>query len=717
MTVPAKLVDRILSNLNRPSEEQLQPGETIVSRYACDVFSDRVMQEKLPKETYRAYRKAVQTGGRLDPALAEPIAAAMKDWALERGATHYTHWFQPLNGTTAEKHDSFLTPDDHGGAITAFSGKQLVQGEPDASSFPSGGVRQTFEARGYTAWDPSSPVFITRGTDAATMCIPTAYVSFTGEALDQKTPLLRSMDAVSQQAIRVLKLFGSEAGVDRVFATCGAEQEFFLIDRAFFFQRPDLYQTGRTLVGNTPSKHQQLADHYFAAIPDRVQSFLVEAERRLHALGVPVRTRHNEVAPGQYEIAPEFETANVAADHQQLTLQVLRHTAVRCGLACLLHEKPFAGVNGSGKHINWSMSTNTGVNLLDPTDEAHTNLQFITFLVAVIRGVDRHAGLLRASVASAANDHRLGANEAPPAIMSIFLGEMLTDLLDQLASGNLKSTISGGSMDLGTSVLPAIPRHSGDRNRTSPFAFTGNKFEFRACGSSANISWPTTVINTFVAESLGDIADEIEAKLGKQPDQATIRQELPSILRDIIQKHRRVVFNGDNYSDEWHAEAAKRGLPALKDTESSLPAITAQSTIDIFERFSVLNKAELEARYNIFVENYRTQVIIEAESMLELAHSTVLPAACETTKRLLASGTKVGKKFSDALSADIDALGDAMEALQEAITKAEDDASALISKTVIPAMVALRTIADRIEYVSHDSDWNIPRYRDMLFVK
>jgi glutamine synthetase len=717
MSVSATLVDRIVSNLNRPCEQQLKPGETIVSRYACDVFTDRVMQEKLPKPIYRAFRRAVQTGGRLDPALAEPIATAMKDWALERGATHYSHWFQPLNGTTAEKHDSFIVPDDNGTAITAFSGKQLVQGEPDASSFPSGGVRQTFEARGYTAWDPSSPVFISRGTDAVTMCIPTAYVSFNGAALDQKTPLLRSMDAVSSQAIRILRLFGSEAGVDRVFATCGAEQEFFLIDRAFFFQRPDLYQTGRTLVGNTPPKHQQLADHYFAAIPDRVQSFLVEAERRLYALGVPVRTRHNEVAPGQYEIAPEYETANVAADHQQITLQVLRHTAARCGLACLLHEKPFAGVNGSGKHINWSLSTNTGVNLLDPTDEAHTNLQFLTFLIAVIRGVDRHADLLRASVASASNDHRLGAHEAPPAIMSIYLGDMLTDLLDQLSNGGLRSTISGGSMDLGASVLPAIPRHSGDRNRTSPFAFTGNKFEFRACGSSSNISWPTTVINTFVAESLGDLADEIEAKLGKHPDPATLRNELPAILRDVVQQHRRVVFNGDNYSAEWHAEAARRGLSSLKDSESALPAIMKESSIRLFERFGVLNRLELEARHNIFTEVYRTQVIIEAESMLELAHSVILPAAMQTAHRLVSSQTGTGKRFGERLNADIDAMGDAMDALTAAVAKASEDTSVLIRDSVIPAMNTLREIADRIEYVSHDCDWKLPRYRDMLFVK
>ncbi|MGP1347190.1 MAG: glutamine synthetase III family protein [Phycisphaerales bacterium] len=717
MPVPSALVDRLVAAQFRPADTQQRPGETLVSRYACDVFSERVMQEKLPKDTYRAFRRAVQTGRRLDPALAEPIAAAMKDWALERGATHYSHWFHPLTGSTAEKHDSFLTPDPSGVAITSFSGKQLVQGEPDASSFPSGGVRQTFEARGYTAWDPSSPVFITRGTDAVTMCIPTAFVSFTGEALDKKTPLLRSMDAVSEQAIRILKLFGSEAGVDRVFATCGVEQEFFLIDRAFFYQRPDIFQCGRTLFGNPPAKHQQLADHYFAAIPDRVQSFLVEAERRLHALGVPVRTRHNEVAPGQYEIAPEFETANVAADHQQLTMQVLRQTAVTCGMACLLHEKPFSGVNGSGKHINWSLSTNTGVNLLDPTDETHTNLQFITFLVAVIRGVDRHADVLRASIASASNDHRLGANEAPPAIVSIFLGDMLTDILSQVAEGDLRSTMTGGSMDLGASVLPAIPRHSGDRNRTSPFAFTGNKFEFRACGSSANVAWPATVINTLVAESLGDLAEEIESKLGPNPGAAKLREEMPGILSATIKKHRRVVFNGDNYSEEWHAEAESRGLPNLKDCEASFPSLLGEKASRLFERFGVMSAAELESRYNIFMENYRLQVMIEAETMLELAHSAVLPAACESARRLSSSGSRTGQKFADAMSSDIDALGEAMERLQEAVDRASADESVLIRDSVIPAMVELREVADRIEYAAHDADWTLPRYRDMLFVK
>ncbi|MFN9969288.1 MAG: glutamine synthetase III, partial [Phycisphaerae bacterium] len=480
----------------------MNTGDSVTQTFGADVFNERVMRQRLPKDVYKRIQRTIKHAEPLDPEIADVVAAAMKDWAIEHGATHYTHWFQPLTGTTAEKHDAFLVPDGAGGALSEFTGSALAQGEPDASSFPSGGLRATFEARGYTAWDPTSPPFLNRAGGGVTLCIPTAFVSWTGVALDHKTPLLRSMDAISEQAMRILKIFGTATGVSRIMCTAGAEQEYFLIDRSFYFKRPDLLACDRTLFGAKPPKHQQLEDHYFGAIPQRVIAFMVESERELYRLGVPVKTRHNEVAPGQFELAPIFETANLACDHQMLVMETLKKVANRHGLQCILHEKPFAGINGSGKHLNWSMSTDTGVNLLDPRDDTHTNMQFLTFLCAVIRAVDLHADVLRASVASANNDHRLGANEAPPAIMSIFLGDMLTDIIEQIESGSPKSTMKGGKLDLGSRMLPQIPRHTGDRNRTSPFAFTGNKFEFRAVGSSQAAGWPATVLNTIVAESL-----------------------------------------------------------------------------------------------------------------------------------------------------------------------------------------------------------------------
>ncbi len=715
----------IVDRLSAPMSDNGVNGNGLRKSFGSDVFSERVMRERLPKEVYRAFRRASQGGERLDSAVAHTIASVMKEWALERGATHYTHWFQPLTGITAEKHDSFLVPDGEGGAITEFSGKQLIQGEPDASSFPTGGVRQTFEARGYTAWDPSSPAFLSRSGGTVTLCIPCAFVSYTGEALDTKTPLMRSMDALSHQACRLLHLFGDHA-VNRVTATCGAEQEFFLIDRAFYLNRPDLIQCGRTLTGNAPSKHQQLSDHYFGTIPSRVVACIAGAEKKLMELGVPIRTRHNEVAPAQYEVAPEFETANVAADHQQLTMQVLRSTAEEYGLTCLLHEKPFKGVNGSGKHINWSMATNTGVNLLDPTDETHTNLQFITVLVAVIRAVDRHAGLLRASVASSGNDHRLGAHEAPPAIISIFLGDMLTDILDQLVSGDLKSTKAGGDMDLGSTTLPALPRHSGDRNRTSPFAFTGNKFEFRAAGASCTISWPSTVMNAIVAASLADICDEIEAKVGANPTPTQLQEALVPILVQITKEHHRVIFNGDNYGDEWHQEAEQRGLPNLRTSEEAFEVYKDPATMSMFGRFNVLSEREMMGRYNTFVSNYRTELIIEARALAGILHGNVIPSAAESAARL----ADAGKTGSDAgFSADqlmkrageiysqINELGKALEKLEAQSDLVEDDESLLMKDTVRPAMAEARKHADHLERLCAESDWTLPRYRDMLFLR
>jgi len=526
------------------------PADRIDEIFGRDVFSAKVMRQRLPKEVFKSLQRTIDRGEPLDPQVANVVAATMKDWAIENGATHFTHWFQPLTGATAEKHDSLVSPDGAGGVVFNFTGSDLVQGEPDASSFPSGGLRATFEARGYTAWDATSPAFLIRSGGAVTLCIPTAFVSWTGEALDTKIPLLRSMEALSKQAMRILRLFGTDTGVHRVYTTVGPEQEYFLIDRELYFKRPDLVICDRTLFGARPPKGQQLEDHYFGTIPPRVLACMSEVEYELYRLGVPVKTRHNEVAPGQYEIAPLYEISHIGSDHQMLLMETMKRVAPRHGLQAILHEKPFAGVNGSGKHNNWSMATDTGVNLLDPQDDTHTNLQFLVFLCAVIRAVDVHADLLRASIASAGNDHRLGANEAPPAIISIFLGDMLSDILAQVEKGQLRRTIRGGVIDLGAKTLPMLPRHSGDRNRTSPFAFTGNKFEFRAVGSSASIAWPNTVLNTIAAESLDLVATELERAAGKAPTPARLQAAVLSVLKKILKQHKRGIFDGDGYSSE-----------------------------------------------------------------------------------------------------------------------------------------------------------------------
>lgn len=722
------VIDHV-ANYHRDRARAGRPGlqnESAVEQFGSDVFSEKVMRERLPKEVFRAVRRTMSSGEPLAESVAQIVASAMKDWAMERGATHYTHWFQPLTGLTAEKHDSFIAPDGQGSALTEFSGAQLSQGEPDASSFPSGGVRQTFEARGYTAWDPSSPVFVTRGTDGVTLCIPTAFVSYHGEALDKKTPLLRSMDAVSAQAIRILKLFGTEAGVDRVFATCGAEQEYFLVDRAYQLARPDLLQTGRTVYGAPPEKHQQLADHYFGAMPDRVQSFMVAVERKLWALGVPVKTRHNEVAPAQYEFAPYFETANVACDHQQLVMQVLKQTAPEFGLACLLHEKPFAGINGSGKHINWSLATNTGVNLLDPSDEAHSNLQFLVFLAATMRAISLHGDLVRASVASASNDHRLGGHEAPPAIISMYLGDMLSDIVDQLANGGLTSTKSGGTMKLGVKILPDLPRHSGDRNRTSPFAFTGNKFELRAAGASSSVSWPCTIMNTIVAESLDHIASQIEQATSGKTGIDAVREATLKVLANVVKEHRRAVFNGDNYSNEWHAEAENRGLPNFKNTEQALEAFSNDKARGVFQQYGVLNDVELAARYETYREQYRTQMLIEARTMLSIGETMILPAVARAHQEIAAAvnaGKQAGRpsqaleRHLDKLTTAIDAFGPALDALAVQIEQHEAATGQTMHDTLTPAMKAARTAADQLEVLCPDEHWRLPKYREMLFVK
>src|SRR4051812_48920421 len=704
-------------------------SERIDSIFGSDVFSRTMMRQRLPKEVYRSLLRTIDRGEPLDPAVADVVAASMKDWAIENGATHYTHWFQPLTGLTAEKHDSLAAPDGNGGVVFNFSGSELVQGEPDASSFPSGGIRATFEARGYTAWDATSPAFLMRGDNNVTLCIPTAFVSWTGEALDTKIPLLRSVEALSKQALRILRIFGTDADVSRVHTTVGPEQEYFLVDRELYFKRPDLLICERTLFGAKPPKGQQLEDHYFGAIPPRVLAFMAESERELYRLGVPVKTRHNEVAPGQYEIAPLFEPSHIASDHQMIIMETLKRVAPRYGLQALLHEKPFAGVNGSGKHNNWSMSTDTGVNLLDPQDDTHTNMQFLVFLVATIRAVDLHGDLLRASIASAANDHRLGANEAPPAIISVFLGKMLEDILEQVERGLPKRTIRGGTLDLGAKTLPMLPRHSGDRNRTSPFAFTGNKFEFRAVGSSASIAWPNTVLNTIVAESLDFVAGELERAVGKNggPDK-TLKAALP-LLKKLIKQHKRVLFDGDNYSEEWHKEAAKRGLPHMEDSVAAFPTLGAKKTVELFKKYGVLNKAEVESRLHITVEKYVKQKTIEAETMVQMGRQLILPAALEHQRRTAealqateASGLK-DARLRKALQEYVEAVGDfaaAVDALEKAGAVHDDDPmthARHIKGKVRPAMAEVRRLADALEQVIASDLWPLPTYRDLLFLK
>ena len=559
---------------------------------------------------------------------------------MERGCTHFTHWFQPLTGSTAEKHDSFYNPTGDGNALAEFSGKELIQGEPDASSFPTGGIRATFEARGYTAWDPSSPAFILENPNGALLCIPTAFASWTGEALDHKIPLLRSMDALSRSAIRALGLLGNDDAA-RVFTTIGPEQEYFLIDERYFFERPDLVTTGRTLFGAKPPKGHELDDHYFGSIPERVLAFMLDAEREMAELGIPIKTRHNEVAPGQYEFAPVFENSNVGSDHQQLCMQILQSVARRYDLVCLLHEKPFAGVNGSGKHNNWSFGTDTGMNLLEPGDTPHENLQFLFFCTAVLEAVDRHQELLRASIASPGQDHRLGANEAPPAILSVFLGAELQKVYDAIESGSGDAATPSSYLKLGASVLPHLPMHGGDRNRTSPFAFTGNKFEFRALGSSQSPSFPNTVLNTIAAQAIDRLADELAARLS---DGAELAEAVLAVVKDSFSRHKRIVFNGDDYSEEWHAEAVSRGLSNLRQTPEALPALLKPESIEVMGAYDVLSEREMESRYEVFVEQYVAKVNIEAETTFAMAKTMLLPAAIRYLAELRAAGDGAGDR-------------------------------------------------------------------------
>lgn len=699
----------------------------IKNAFAINVFSEEVASARLPKPIFKLLQKTIRKGMPLDPGIADAVAIAMKDWAMDHGATHYTHIFQPMTGVTAEKHDSFLAPTIGGGAaLFEFSGRELVKGEPDASSFPSGGLRATFEARGYTAWDPTSPAYIVENPNGSTLVIPTAFLSWTGEALDKKTPLLRSMEALNTQALRILRLFGNTTA-GHVFTTVGPEQEYFLIDKQFYYLRPDLIATGRTLFGTTPPKGQELEDQYFGSIPPRVLAFMADAEFELFKLGVPVKTRHNEVAPSQYEIAPIFENSNLATDHQNLTMEIFRKTADKYGLTCLLHEKPFAGINGSGKHNNWSMSTDTGENLLNPGDNPHDNAQFLVFCVAVVRAVAKYSEILRLSIASANNDHRLGANEAPPAIISVFLGDQLQDIFDQLEKGPPKSSKQGGTFVTGVSVLPHIPKEAGDRNRTSPFAFTGNKFEFRAVGSSANIAGANTVLNTIVAESLDFVASKLEAdtKAGKD-----LNKSIQELLPSIVKESKKVIFNGNGYSEDWHKEAEKRGLPNLKSTTDVLPVVIRKDTLDLFTKYKVYTEKELHSRFNILSENYVKQVTIEAKTALMMARTIILPATLKYQKQVgdsVASAKAAGASTPagiETLSAVVSGINDlyrSITALEKAEAhRADGDAYAHakhIKDQVIPAMLALRQAADHLETIVDDDLWPLPTYREMLFIK
>jgi glutamine synthetase len=688
------------------------------------VFHDRLQQDRLPKPVYRALRATITRGEPLDIATANTVATTLKDWAVEHGATHYTHWFQPMTGITAEKHDSFLAPTPEGTAIVEFRGKELIQGEPDASSFPSGGMRSTFEARGYTAWDPTSPPWLHVSGNNVTLVIPTAFVSWTGEALDKKTPLLRSMEAVSKQAVRVLKLFGSSA--ERVYATAGPEQEYFLIDRNFYFARPDLINAGRTLFGAKPPKGQEMEDQYFGSIPERVLACMSEVELELYKVGVPVKTRHNEVAPSQYEIAPVFENLNVAVDHQMMTMEMLTKIAPKYGLACLLHEKPFAGVNGSGKHNNWSLSDEFGNNLLSPGDTPHDNMQFLVFCAAVLKAVDTWQGLLRASIASAGNDHRLGANEAPPAILSVFLGDMLTDIFEQIEKGPAKSTKQGGTLDIGVSVLPKLPRDAGDRNRTSPFAFTGNKFEFRAVSSGQNISFPNTVLNAAMADALDTVATELEAAVGKGEP---LKSAVSKLLTKVGKAHKRIVFNGNNYAAEWEKEATRRKLLNLKNTVDALPELVKRDAVALFERYKILNEREVHARYEVFLESYNKTINVEAQLMVLMANRYVLPAALEYQKQVgqsvaavkSAGGKSVqGKKLLTIYTRLVDrfrAQTDALATLLDHNGGSAEKHAKYMRDKVIPAMNKLRELGDEIEVLTPHEIWPLPTYREMLFVK
>ena len=682
--------------------------------FGANVFDVTAQKERLPDDVFEKLQATLEHGDALDPSLADAVAEAMMEWALENGATHYTHMFQPLTGSTAEKHDSFFEPAGDGKLIAGFSGKELIQGEPDASSFPTGGLRATFEARGYTAWDPTSPAFILENPNGTLLAIPTAFASWTGEALDGKIPLLRSMDALSQAAVKALRLLGDEA-TERVFTTVGPEQEYFLIDEQYFFERPDLISTGRTLFGAKPAKGHELDDHYFGSIPERVLAFMMESELEMRKLGIPVKTRHNEVAPAQYEIAPIFESSNVGSDHQQLLMRTLENVARRYGLVCLLHEKPFAGVNGSGKHNNWSMGTDSGTNLLNPGDTPQDNIHFLFFCTAVIQAVNKHQGLLRASVANIGQDHRLGANEAPPAIISIFLGAELEKVFEAISTGEGDPNTPASFLDLGTTVLPPLPLDGGDRNRTSPFAFTGNKFEFRALGSSMSLAFPNTVLNTIAAEAIDDLAGKLKEKLDAG---SGMPEAVMEIVKDSYLANKVVCFGGDNYSDEWHEEAEKRGLKNLKTTPDALPEVVADDTVTAFEAYHVLSKRELESRYDVWIEQYAIRANIEAEETFSMGQTMLLPAGLRQLSLIAEAGVS---SLEGEIRELVDELVGALGELKEANVVPGDleglDLAVYARDSQLASMGKVREAADKLEKVVADDFWPLPKYEEMLFIK
>ena len=689
----------------------------VAEYFGCNVFNEETMKNRLPKSVYKSFVATQKMGTALDPAAADVIAEAMKDWAVEKGVTHYTHWFHPMTGLSAEKHDSFISPTGDGKVIMEFSGKELIKGEPDASSFPSGGLRATFEARGYTAWDPTSPAFIKDNT----LYIPTAFCSYTGEVLDKKTPLLRSMEVISEQAVRVLKLFGNKTAT-RVTTTVGPEQEYFLVDKKLYDQRKDLIFTGRTLFGAKAPKGQELEDHYFGNIKTRVQEYMKDLDEELWKLGILSKTEHNEVAPAQHEMAPIFTTSNVAADQNALTMEIMKKVALRHGLVCLLHEKPFAGVNGSGKHNNWSISTNDGQNLLDPGKDPKDNIQFLTFLAAIIKAVDENADLLRLSVASAGNDHRLGANEAPPAIMSIFVGTELQQILDALESGNMIKADENKEFVIGVEALPNFPKDTTDRNRTSPFAFTGNKFEFRSLGSSETIACTNCILNTIVANSLKEFADALEGSNNFTVD-------LNNLLVDTIKKHKRIIFNGNGYDESWVVEAEKRGLPNYVSTVDAVPHYTDEKNIKMFEMFKVYTRTELESRTEIILENYSKILNIEALTMIDMSRKNILPAGMKFAKTLVDSivaknaagvDSSVEKKLADKVSGLVASIDSATSVLEAKVVGSKDvegaEANAKYFRNeVFSSMQSLRAVADELETITPEEVWPFPTYGDLLF--
>jgi glutamine synthetase len=706
-----------------PPAFSFDPGEEPGEIFGCNVFTKAEMQTRLPKPVYKSVVATIEKGAKLDPSVADSVAAAMKDWALEKGATHYAHVFYPLTGLTAEKHDSFLEPVSDGATLAEFAGKTLIQGEPDASSFPSGGLRNTFEARGYTGWDVTSPAYILENPNGNTLCIPTIFVSMTGEALDHKTPLLRSQQAMGTHAERILKLFG-HTSPERVVSFCGPEQEYFLVDRHFFLARPDLINAGRTLFGAKPPKGQEFDDHYFGAVPERVLGFMMDTERELFKLGIPAKTRHNEVAPGQFEVAPMFERANIASDHQQLLMTTFKTLAKKHGMECLFHEKPFAGVNGSGKHVNFSMGNAELGSLLVPGETPHENAQFLVFCAAVIRAVHRYAGLLRVSVASATNDHRLGANEAPPAIISIFLGDQLADVFEQIAKGAAISSKGKGTMIIGVDTLPHLPTDPGDRNRTSPFAFTGNRFEFRAPGSGQTVAVPMVMLNTIMAESLDYMATILDKAVADGEDFDMAVQKL---LTDVITEHGAVVFNGDGYSENWQTEAAERGLPNLKTTLDALPELIKPESLALFEKYKVFNDKEMHSRYEVGLEQYALTINVEAKLSLELGSTVILPAAmryqtevAQNVATLKAAGAEPSTALLEEVSGPIAELVHALTDLKKAI--GDHSASSGYAEAehardeLLPAMDAVRAAADTLEGVVADDLWPLPTYQEMLYI-